>query len=245
MLIKLKNDIDEIIAAVDKLKRKTRPCRSASARSRSYKSRRMEEFRTKTSVSSLNEYRDKVAFGNYRVCVACASNFREHEARAVQEDEELFETLKLPSCDAKAFRRFDTFFICNGCSKETEGQHGANSEVRIRLGECVIDDTVSFFPMKEINQEEMDEEVNMKKIKVLFPRCLESVRENTFKVSKSTHAEIRKLYQTSKVERTTISNIYYNELHKYKQAEEAGSLFTATIQNSDTKSLINVETSWG
>ena len=235
------NDIDEIIAAVEKVKRKTHPCRSASARARSYKNRKEEEFRTKTSVSSVNEYRDKVAFGNYRICVVCSSNFREHEARAVQEDEDIFETLKLSSCDAKAFRRFGTFFICNGCSEETEGEQGANSEVRIRLGECVINDTVSFFPVKEIIQEEMDEEVNMNKIKVLFPRCLESVRENTVKISKSNHAEIRKLYQTSKVERTTISNIYYNELHKYKQAEEAGSLFTATIQNRETKSLINVE----
>ena len=104
------NNIDKIIAEVEKLKRKTYPSRLPSVRSLGYSNRKEEELRTKTCVSSINDFKDKVAFGNYRLCVNCLSNFREHEARAVREDEELFETMKLATFNAKAFRRFESFF---------------------------------------------------------------------------------------------------------------------------------------
>ena len=235
------NDIDKIIAEVEKLKRKTYPSRMPSVRSLQYNNRKEEELRTKTCVSSINDFNDKVAFGNYRLCVKCLSNFREHEARAVREDEELFETMKLATFNAKAFRRFESFFICNSCSKESGEECGNKEDPPLYFGDCVDNDALLIFPMKEFNPENVDGEVLTNKIKVLFPNSIDSVQEFTVKRSGSNHAEIRKIYRASKVERTTIKSLYVNELQKYKQAEENSSLYTAKIQNIEEKTIASVE----
>ena len=195
-----------------------------------------DEMKTKTISSSLNDYRDHVAFGNYRHCVVCKNNFREYGARPIKESEELFELLGLSS--KKCLRRFETFFLCNLCDKDPTHEEVQNLHDSTFLGESVTEDTIKFYP--KLRQGE-DRKVEESKIKVMFPTCLNAINEElNSQYLKPASKELRKLYGTSEVRRSQVTAIYLNELEKYKQVEK-GDLFTATIQNINLKKVENVE----
>ena len=199
--------------------------------------RKEDELKTKTVSSSLNEFKDKVAFGNYRHCVVCESNFREYGARPIKESEEIFESLQLSS--KKSLRRFETFFLCNQCDKDPTFKEVENLQDLPLLGESIVGNTVKFYPEKRSGQDGIVKEPT---VKVMLPTCLEALGEDLIsKNPKPGSKEVRKLYTTSEVKRSQMSAIYMNELEKYKQVENAGDLFTATIRNLDTRKVQNVE----
>ena len=232
-------EINSIHTKVLKEKRRALPSRSSSTRTASYKKIKDEVLSSKTIASSLNEYRDKTAFGNYRLCLVCKSNYREYGARPISEEEFRFEFGS--SEDMKVLRRFHTYFKCHKCSKEPVINNAPEVDCLRRLGESVAGDNITFFPLS-------DNEVNWKRgvltesrIKLLFPKGFDSVTNLGVKKPKQIHQETMKMYRTSQVERETVNVVYQNELHKYAEAEKSKDLVCATVQNDGTNILENVE----
>ena len=207
------DDIEKLIAKVKALKRKVFPCRSDSTRQAETKKRRekkIEENRTKTVSESLTEFKDKVAFGNYRLCVQCRANFRMYGARPIQCDEELYGRLKL--FDNLSLRRFQSFFICAKC-EEVQSEE-VERILKPSMGEKVVNETVLFYPTSEISEEE-DKKLNFKNIRILFPTSINALNTGV-KLGNKIKSSVRNMYKTKPVKRSTVENLYLCELMKYK-----------------------------
>ena len=234
-------DIGMIAKIVQNEQRKTYTSRSSSVR----KKRREEEMKTKSVVSSLNEFRENCSFGNYRHCVACKSNFREYGARPIKKTEDVFESLGLRNPDKMCLRRFETFYLCNYCEKKIaepnnseEVEHSNRSKF---LGEFVDGDSVVFYPLKE-NGTRDNTKVTELEVKIMFPTCMEAISEDAeYKNTKPVSTELRKLYGAFGIDRSQILTFYLNELEKYKRVKEKGDMYTASIQNLASRKVENVE----
>ena len=233
-------DIESIVAKVKKLKRKTFSSRMNEVR----KVRRKEMLNSKPVSQSLNEYRDDVALGNYRTCVQCLSNFRVYGARVVDKNEEIFERLDLKSSEKKKLRRFRDFFICNKCDTEPNEEEGQESRMTtsppVLVGTEVGDYFLALPSEEALNAE--NSIVTQDKIKVFFPTSMEAIEEgmNTVKSKVNVH-EVRKIYETGPVKRSHLDYLYQLEINKYKNACEGAGIFSATLENFDTRQISSVE----
>ena len=242
-------DIDSIHKRVYNERRKRNASRSKSARSRKQKARRIEkeDLKTKTTVASLNEFRDKIAWANYRLCCVCKCNFREYGAKAVKETDEIFDFLELNKAENAILRRFEKFFVCNNCDKDFREKSPQNdssdNEVNVKetvyIGEMLDnEDVMHYFPLQE-SRTEYDEETSEKKIIIMFPTCLEAIPQEKNDIVKK--PEINDVYKPGLVKTTTISAMYLNEVKKYKQVQDSGIHYTGVIQDRDSKQICSVE----
>ena len=225
-------DIKKIDAKVKAVKRRTFPSRSSVVLKSKY-----ETMRDSKSLSaSLNEYRENVALGNFKLCIQCHSNYREFGAKEVKQDDELFERFNLDSQENKILRRFETFFICNSCLKLEECIED-DEEANSSLGVFAKNDDVTFFPPRdEINDPCMA--VSQKNVKLWFPNTFEAVEHlETTKLQKNKC--LVNLYKTQAVENSTISDLYKLECQKYQKRMEAELLFCGII-NHQTNTVDNL-----
>ena len=237
-------EIDNIQKKIQALKRRTFPSRTKEVRALDYlekEKEREDEKKSKTTISSLNEYRERILLANWRLCVMCKQDFREYGARQINEDEDLFERLKLSSPDKKALRRFEKFFICNKCDKDTTEGNEANVSTSSCLGEIASGDSIKFFPTKEENHVETLT-VTERTVTIMFPTSLDAINQvENSQNARSRSDEARKVYETGNIERSTIAAMYENQSKKYRQAEENDVMYSATIKDFNSKTLSNAE----
>ena len=236
-------DISKIHKKVLALKRALIPSRSKVARGLDYerqKKSRDDEKLNKTVTGSLNDFRDRIMYANYRKCAVCLSNFGDYSARELKNHEERFHQLDLGSEDKKSLRRFEKFFICNKCDKSSENVFDDKPEF-VHLGEDVNEDQITFFPDQTSEQSgaETIEELN---IKVMLPHNCEALEQvQHLEQIRGRTESIRKLYETKKIEKSTVSAIYENELNKYKNAKLSGERYVACVRDFEKKMLSSVE----
>ena len=234
-------DIDKLHEKINTLKRKTFPSRAAEVTRRNnnkVKSDHMEKQRTQTMPQSLNEYKEKIAIGNYRLCVQCKSNFRVYGARPIHTEEELFERLNLSQ---KAYlQRFETMFICHKCDKEPVIREG--DCFKPVLGEKVEDGALIFYPTSESLVAD-NSEIKNARIKVFFPTALEAIKFGS-KPERNVQNNVRSLYKTDPVVRAQVQNLYQCEMKKY--LNESESTFysgivngTANLKVEEVKKIFN------
>ena len=183
----------------------------------------MEDKRAKTISESLTEFKEKVSFGNYRLCVQCRANFRAYGARPIHSDEELYGRLKLS--EKLGLRRFQSFFICSKCDEAPPEE--VDSIVKPSLGEKMANETVLFFPTSEVSEEE-DKEIELKCIKILFPTAINALWTGA-KLENKIKSSVRNMYKIKPVQRSIVENLYHCELMKYK-IENDSQLYCGNIK---------------
>ena len=231
------DDIDKLHEKISTLKRKTYPSRADDVTRRNntkIKNDHMEKQRALTMAQSLNEYKEKTAIGNYRICVQCKSNFRVYGARPIRTDEELFERLKLSQ---KAYlQRFETMFICHKCDKEPVIREG--DCFRPVLGEKVEDGALVFYPSSE-NLVEGNSEIKHRRIKVLFPTALEALKLCS-KPEKNIQNNVTSLYKVDPVDRAQVQNLYQCEIKKYLKEIES-TFYSGTVDSAEILKVVDVK----
>ena len=236
-------DISKIHKKVLALKRAAIPSRSKAARGLDYekqKKSRDDAKLNKTMTGSLNDFRDKTMYSNYRKCALCLSNFGDYSARELKDHEEWFKELNL-DCEAKkSVRRFQKFFICNKCDKSSENVIDEGSEI-IHLGENVEEDTILFFPDQNSDGFEV-ETIEESKIKLMLPQNCDALDQiKDLKIIRGRAESIKKLYETEKFDRATVSAIYQNEVNKYKNIKVSGERYVACVKDFKKKLLSSVD----
>ena len=225
-------DVKKIDEKVKADIRKTFPSRSSDVRKSKYETIRD----SKTLFNSLNEYRDNVSLGNYKLCIKCRANYRDFGAKEVIKDDELFERFNLSSEENKFLRRFETFFICNSCIKD-EDSTDDEEEAKSSLGDFAENEDVVFFPPKDpINDSCLP--VDQKNVKVWFPNTFEGVEQLGALKTKKKKC-LRNIYKTQAVENSTISDLYKLECEKYQKVKE-GAIFSGTI-NVQNNTVSNIQ----
>ena len=251
--------VEKIHKKVAALKRAALPSRSNAARQLDYvkiKKKREEAKLNMTTVDSLNMFRSNTMIANYKMCVICRSNFSEHGARQLKEDEELFERFKLGEDTNRNLRRFQLFFVCNHCDKDTEEEDegkfdepeeneeeivDVNVGNSVSLGEIASGDVIEFFPANNAEQTDNDE-VEQTLIRMMLPNNLDAIKSiKHLEKIRSRSDKVSKVFETGTVTRSTISAIYENEVQKYKKADESGDIYNAVIKDFHTKELSYVE----
>ena len=214
-------DIRKIHEKVKALKRKTFPSRSSNY--------------CKSLSESLNEYRENVAFGNFKLCVQCNANFREYGAREVKENEELFERFKLSSQEKRNLRRFEAYYLCNACAK-SEKVTNNDEESKSILAHYEEHHDVTFFPPK-VALSEPGKPVNQINVKIWYPFSIDAVEKSPNCGKTKCMSD---MYKTRAIDTSDISALYQHELKKYENAKEREELYTGLIRDFETKKVDNI-----
>ena len=219
-------DIEEIHKKLKEIKRQTFPSRISKE--------------CKTVSESVNEYRQKVALGNFKLCIQCHSNFREYGAKMITENDELFERFKLSSEEKKSLRRFEAFYICNNCAK-TEDVITNDKESKSNLAHYEEHGNVAFFPTKD-TVSEASEPINQRHVKLWYPYTLEAV-ENSFNFgeNKYTKENLNNMYKTKAVKNSDISALYQQEYKKYESVKGGDEIYSGIIQDFETRRVNNIK----
>lgn len=226
-------DVQKIDAKHKALKRKTFPCRAPA-----YTKSKYDIMRESKSVfKTLNDYWENTAFGNYKLCIQCHANYREHGAKEVTRDEELYERFQLDTPENMLLRRFETFYICNSCAKLEEWIED-DEEPTCSLGVTSVDEDVTFFPLTD-KIDDPSLPVCQKNVKIWYPNTFEAVEKHgNFTKKKNNNKALTEVYKTKPVENSTISDLYKLEYKKYKKLKE-DTIFTGII-NSQNKTVQNL-----
>ena len=219
-------DIGKIQMKMMAIKRKTFPSRSNQY--------------GKTISQFLNEYRENVSLGNFKLCVQCHSNFRKYGAKVITENDEMFERLKLSSEENKTLRRFEAYYICNSCLKAEEDSKN-NEELKCNLSLYEEHENVAFFPSTEALSE-AGMAITKRHVKIWYPYTIDAVEESSkFNDNKLKIESVSNMYKTEDVDTSDISSLYHVEYKKYQSIKEKNNLYTGIIDSSTTRRVINIQ----
>ena len=258
------NTIEGVVKKVKALKRTNMPSRTTVARALQYGKEKKKKKDAKTVACSLNDYRSSIELANYKLCILCKSNCG--VAREVRAHEDLYEREGLDSPCKRVLRRFEKFFVCSSCDKESEEPKDA--ERLVTLSEISDGQIKVFYPptassaetdvqniaetnienVSETNIENVSEtnieNVSETNIRLMFPINCDAtdVIPELHKVQSRSNV-VRKIYETACLTTSNMSAIYENEIFKYKQRKQSGDRFIAVIKDFESKILSSVKKS--
>jgi hypothetical protein len=236
------NDLEKLCKKIVALKRAILPSRAAAARALVYKKEETEILMNKSTAMSLNDHRDNVMLSNFKLCVVCKSNFGMLSAREIRPNEDLFENLELGLSSKQCLRRFQKFFLCNGCERKMdEPREIVNFEDQLKLGEISSGDQIKFVPA-EVAGDLGPQSVTEARISLMFPTnmdALDTIKQLHKVKGRGDHVGM--IYKTENKTRETIFALYENEISKYKKEKESEEIFVASVKDPVTKELGNVD----
>ena len=210
-------DIEMLFKKIMNIKRSTRPSRTELARQLETQSKQQKlkkEKDMKTVEMSLNDYRNSVQYGNFKVCIKCLTNSTYSMADEVKVGSEVYEAENLSNNSKNHLLRFGKFWMCLNC-KKMEDQSIKKSN--IVMDAVNVEGRTSYVPNLQLR--ESTDEVYLEKT-VFFPKSIDAIdfcpEVNNLK---NENKLVKRINGVVPIDIDCICQMYENQLYKYKAAK--------------------------
>lgn len=196
----------------------------------------------------LNRHLQDTAFGNTKKCSRCSTN--SGSAIELKHDHEYFQASDIQFPDLLEHRRMGKVWICQSCLKiEDSSANSKRSVFRIKRRFDEQKEEFVYYPSlhREENEEEQFYETGPNPDdKFAFPTTIESLdsyedNPNLQLKTLSSCVAQQMLYSGKEISYQVVEKVYENQLRKYKQAKEAGEIYSARIVDKEAKIISHVK----
>ena len=192
---------------------------------------------------SLNDYKFKIAWANYKLCCMCKSNFNESAARDIHEIEMVYQREELGSIANKGLRRMEKFSICTRCNNAVENENAlvedSYNNLYTPLTEICADNTAVFSPYTVQVESCEDRSIEETCIFIWIPESCQNYSPPSS--SAACKMNLRYLvYQNKNITRKEVSLIYENELYKLQSLIKQEKRFVGSLLDITRKTVTNL-----
>ena len=232
------SEIQDILMKIRRLKRRSIPSRQPL-------SRKKERDVNITEVCSLNNFRRRVSFSNYNLCVHCKAHFLSSNVKEVKPDDDYFDMKNLSSAENMSMRRFEKYFICSRCAaEESENPEHLQYVPSLDFQQRVSDDSIFFYPTLNSAYNFVDETVISNCVSIMMPKSFgiaKNISKQDITRIKSQRKYVARLNSANDLRKSDIICLYEKSLLKYHESEVYSRICHGSIQNGASKVLNNIE----
>ena len=197
---------------------------------------------SKTLSEAMNEFRQRTALSNYRICCKCLCSFIESATREVDPKSEEFVAMNL--MEKLELRRMNKFFICERCLTRKD-QPSSQVSVQENLFKKVSKDGISTLVPHALDAQKTEDPIENENGGVdliSIPTSLSSL--NLFKQKNvSQPADITSIIYKCEAAPSSkdLSSLYIDRIMKFKKVKDNCYRVTGTIEDQRQKKLSSIK----
>ena len=195
-----------------------------------------------TTESALNQFRQRIVFGNVYKCFLCSCFKCSDDVVEVDEVEVIDVADSENLNNLNVLKRNGKFWKCNGCDSPRSFKSPEVTNVQFSRRET--DNTTVFIPMLKENEDldvEVDQQSLDKQIQVFLPSSVDSLQFYDEVPAKTSKNMELLLYRGTSFGELELKVLYQNQLSKFKSAKLNSDLYLAKLQPGEDKKLSSVK----